>query len=1153
VKQFELDRRFPTDDTCLDFLKERSYPTGTTCPSCGKRSRFHRIARRSAYSCQYCGHHVYPTAGTIFHKSRTSLRLWFHAIELVRTSGDRLTARDLERELGVSYKTALRMHRQIKLLLDEDPDPLVTGDAVRAQQRARPLRGRRQAANRSVRSTRVDGGVARVSTQPRRSEGGAMRERFGIRNLGTRRLALSALLVVGIVVGVAVGVSQTRVTTHHASLKGAYLMRPNSNAFKTSLGAIRSGEPESGIDGPNQATYADQAYPALAVAPAQRAAAAQAAQRIKALPARKKATGWQLAGPSGVSASKTVAGESTAGTRGTVFSGRTTALAISPTCTSKVCPMLAGAAGGGVWFTPNAMAKKPKWSPSNGTIPSNAIGSIYYDPNDSTGQTVYVGTGEPNGSSDSEAGVGLFKSTDGGQTWSLVTGSTATNAPCAADGGATSTCPVATGNSIGAIAVDPEDPNTIYIGADVARHGSSSVNGGRFTPPGTSEVGVYRSTNGGATFDDVLIQPQDVVDPTNPTGGNFFRGGASHIEIDPATGDVYASLFDYGVYRSTDGTTWDQIFASAGGGAAGQSQFARTEFSLAPDGGNLRVYVGDASSGGSDFYTVANARGVAAATLLTGGTNGGWTKQSDSTNGTAGFGSFDYCQGQCSYDMPVASAPSDPDVVYIGGAMNYDEIFFFDGVPNRSNGRAVVRSEDDGASFTDMTIDSKGTSLHPDQHVIAVAPFDPNVAFIGNDGGIWRLDGQFADASAGCASRVDDLGPLTGDDLTDCQNWLMKIPKTISSLNDGLSTLQYQSLSVNPQKPTKDVIGGTQDNGTQATNNAKTWKVSVFGDGGQSGINPTNPKIRMHTYFNAQGDVNFQGTKETAWDWMAAPFFNASGTAFVEGNSFYLPLIADPKVGGTWFAGLQHVWRTQDNGGPQATLDAECNEFTGTGPFFGPSSNCGDWETLGGTALNAAGDLSGTFYGADKTPGSAGYVVATERAPSDNGTLWAGLRRGRVFVSTNADNATAGNVTFDRIDDATTPERFVSGIAVDPTNPNHAFISFSGYNAYATAAGTATGHVFDVTYHPGTHDATWTKIDHNLGDEPITDIVVDTNGDLYISTDFGVWTLPNGTTTWVPASTGLPTVAVYGLTIDRAGRVLYAATHGRSAWMLNLS
>jgi transposase-like protein len=130
VTASEHERRFPTDDACLEFLKERACPAGTACPACKKRSRFHRIAGRSAYSCQYCGHHVYPTAGTIFHKSRTSLMLWFRAVELVRTSGARVTARDLERELGVSYKTALRMNRQVRLLLDEEPDPLGSGDAL---------------------------------------------------------------------------------------------------------------------------------------------------------------------------------------------------------------------------------------------------------------------------------------------------------------------------------------------------------------------------------------------------------------------------------------------------------------------------------------------------------------------------------------------------------------------------------------------------------------------------------------------------------------------------------------------------------------------------------------------------------------------------------------------------------------------------------------------------------------------------------------------------------------------------------------------------------------------------------------------------------------------------------------------------------------
>jgi hypothetical protein len=146
-------------------------------------------------------------------------------------------------------------------------------------------------------------------------------------------------------------------------------------------------------------------------------------------------------------------------------------------------------------------------------------------------------------------------------------------------------------------------------------------------------------------------------------------------------------------------------------------------------------------------------------------------------------------------------------------------------------------------------------------------------------------------------------------------------------------------------------------------------------------------------------------------------------------------------------------------------------------------------------------------------------------------------------------------VTFYRIDTSSTPTRFVSGIAIDPANPNHAFISYSGYNAYATAAGTATGHVFEVTYDPVSHMATWTNLDKNLGDQPITGIALDANtGDLFVSTDYGVnMLMPGDTSQWVPAAGSLPPVAVYGLTIDSNARVLYAATHGRGAWAFDLS
>ncbi len=120
----EFLRRFPNNDACLEYLKAKFYPDGASCPKCGKASKFHRIAGRSAFSCQFCGHHVYPTAATIFHKSTTSLQLWFWAVYLISSSKCGISAKQLGREIGVTYKTAHRMLKQIRTLLGEDVGPL---------------------------------------------------------------------------------------------------------------------------------------------------------------------------------------------------------------------------------------------------------------------------------------------------------------------------------------------------------------------------------------------------------------------------------------------------------------------------------------------------------------------------------------------------------------------------------------------------------------------------------------------------------------------------------------------------------------------------------------------------------------------------------------------------------------------------------------------------------------------------------------------------------------------------------------------------------------------------------------------------------------------------------------------------------------------
>jgi transposase-like protein len=119
-----FNRDFPTDDACLEWLKNYLYPNGIFCEKCEKVTKHHKDTKRPSYSCDRCGHHFHPSAGTIFEKSTTPLKLWFHAIYLMSSTRCGISAKQIERETGVTYKTAWRMFKQIRSMLDEDTKPL---------------------------------------------------------------------------------------------------------------------------------------------------------------------------------------------------------------------------------------------------------------------------------------------------------------------------------------------------------------------------------------------------------------------------------------------------------------------------------------------------------------------------------------------------------------------------------------------------------------------------------------------------------------------------------------------------------------------------------------------------------------------------------------------------------------------------------------------------------------------------------------------------------------------------------------------------------------------------------------------------------------------------------------------------------------------
>ena len=150
----DFEREFTDDTACMDFLVRKLYPEGIFCPKCQRVTKHHRIKQRTAYSCQYCGHQEYPLKGTIFEGSSTSLRLWFYAIYLMASTRCGISAKQLERELGVSYPTAHRMFKQIRSMLGQDDEPM--GGTVEVDESY--VGGRKQWAKQSKRASIPRGG-----------------------------------------------------------------------------------------------------------------------------------------------------------------------------------------------------------------------------------------------------------------------------------------------------------------------------------------------------------------------------------------------------------------------------------------------------------------------------------------------------------------------------------------------------------------------------------------------------------------------------------------------------------------------------------------------------------------------------------------------------------------------------------------------------------------------------------------------------------------------------------------------------------------------------------------------------------------------------------------------------------------------------------
>ena len=832
-----------------------------------------------------------------------------------------------------------------------------------------------------------------------------------------------------------------------------------------------------------------------------------------------------------------------AGTRN--VSGRVAAIAISPTCEEHgACRVWVGAGGGGVWRSDDGMnTTDPKWRWVSRGLGTNSIGSLALDPSDRTGNTIYVGTGETNTPQNSGAGTGLYKSTDGGDNWSRVSTMVLDTSVSPTEIDFTAT------RGISTVIVEPTHPQTLYVATTTAMLGMTAVRGGQTQVTGYPQPrpGLYKTENGGLTWTLIWTPPLETLFVQSTNLGQGVRdtmSGVRHVKLDPRDPSIiYATAWNNAIHRSASSleggdASFKPVFTIVGA----QRQRDLAMFDLVVKDGHTRIYVYNGTESLTDqgLYRVDNADTPASSLVVVNNgllsNTGAWMKLTVNSTSEPGGTSRQLCGTQCFYDLVVASPPDQPDTVLIAGQL----------IPTFS--APTLRSTNAGGSFSDFGSDAATprNNSHVDVRVVAFHPKNSDIAFVGSDGGVVRNDGTFVSIASRC-SALFGTAPL-------CSTMLASVPSRIYFLNKGLQTLQFYNIALDPKAPLKRLIGGLQDNSTiwqDGTGDGRTWRT-LFGSGdgtSASGFHPTRSEVTFASFQSTNFFTNFRNGDTSFWTFTGGPISASNELATVTASTGRQFISFDSVNPNTQFTGFQHLWRTQNNGGSQATLEASCRSSSG--------ATCGDWVPLGvtypfvsgstpATASRLPGDLTSAFYGADR---SGGIIVAAERSATDGGTLWAATSFGRLFVSKSAD-AAAASVQFNRVDTALMPNRFVTRILVDRTNPNAAIIAYTGFNQITP---TTPGHIFRAVYDPATGRATFTRIDADLGDIPINTIAYDDlRGDLYAGTDYGPIILKRGATKWEGAGLGFPEALIVDLKIVPEQRTLVVATHGLGIFYLTL-
>jgi len=821
-------------------------------------------------------------------------------------------------------------------------------------------------------------------------------------------------------------------------------------------------------------------------------------------------------------------------------SGRATSVVIDPSDGSGNTVLLGGAYGG-LWRSTNAGSLSPDpspgasgvvWQPLIDDQPTLAVGAIALQPGNSN--TIVVGTGETNNSSDSYYGLGILLSTNGGSSWSQITGiGQPPNVDQSFLGVGFSKIAFSTSNPSLVVAATAGD-NGMCVGLEQA---AGTGNGACLGPEedGSSTVrGLYYSTNAGASWSRAIMTDGSVPASATSVIYNPSQG---------TSGTFYAFIRRHGLYSSSDGQHFAPVttLPIAGLTAANcptrsnatSCTIYRGEFAVVSGRSEMYVWIVDVQP---DEYGNPQPFDEGIWQSFNGGSgNGGssWTQIPDNGITNCGDDAFGPGNSGCGveqgwYNLELAAVPDPPPPnstgtdIYAGGVNLYKCTL--------APAASTTCTQGDWINLTHVYgCDplAAPAHVHPNQHGMAfVNASGLTPGYFAHDGGISRTLDGYSGLDSGSCSGTNQFDSLSQ-------------PASAGNTQTLGSMTEFVSVALHPTDA-NILLGGAQGNGSPATSAAgssSTWQNALGGDGGFTAINPNNPT----EWFAANPYVNIMKC-ELGTACNDSGFSQIVSSASLDGDqgAFDTPYILDPQNSSQMLVGTCRVWWINTSGTSPIKLSNDFDTF-GTGVCTGEEINLVN-------ALAAGGPPDGSGNS------EVVYAVTNGFGPLSESP------GGEVWVTTNAGVNLMANVTQNPTQNVNPEGYAISSVAMDSSDPtgNTAYVGIMGFST----PGNATSHVWQTT-NAGASWNDWTGTGSaELPDDPVNALLVDssvTPSQIYVGTDVGVFVSSTASPKWqeVGAAPGagisgyLPNAPVTGLQLfnpNAGSKALVASTYGRGIW-----